>query len=490
MKINDIEILEIAYKYIKQMSQSKKFNLQARGITSYFPNEELTLEEKNMYLLNYDQFKNKQECIILKDFVYKNDFFTPREMYIISPEYYLYYTFNVFKYCYIKYGKGVIDFSKDNFQVFYAGYLELEKSAFDGNKVNYDYSYQKYLVVRDSFAGAKVLSIDLQDFFKNIKIKKLIKKMKNTNIEDESIIKTINNIEGFLGNFSSLPQLHYSIASSLLSQVYLESFTEEVNSLLIEKEYSEFKAVRYVDDMYFYMPLHIEDKRKNEFLEKISCILWEDDLNINTKKTKNYSKEEFESFIEQKNNYTYESIQEISAFSNYFNAKIQNKVEELLKNDGEKLGCFLYQLSELYDNKGIELKEYYDILREQIEVEGGSISKVFNHLMFSNNNYISQIGENNLYKVLSDSKFVLFNPSQFTILFIKMNDYIRSRGEFKDFSVNLENLVSGEIDLKRAIIISNMYLQKEEYKSLIYRLDELRGVNDNYIKFINKYIYK
>ena len=491
MRQRDLEILDLAYKYVKEVAQSKRYNLQSIAITSYFKKKELDSLEKEEYLLSYEKFLEKYKCIILKDFIYKNDYFTPREMYIISPQYYLYYTFNVFKYCYIRYGRGVIDFSRELFQVFYSGHLEIEDNAFDGNKVNYDYSYQKFLVKRNSYAGSRVLSIDLQDFFKNIKIKKIIGKL-DYGIDDKDIsfAETIANISNFLNQFSSLPQLHYSIASSLLSQVYLEKFTDEVSKLLLTNKYKGFEAIRYVDDMYFKMPLYTRYKKENEFLEKLSYILWKDDLNINSKKTKRYSKNEFIKFIEQKNNYPYESIQEASQPANYFSKKIQSKVEELVKDEGEKLINFFKKLSVLYDRQGIALKEYYDLLDKYIEVEGGSVSKIFNHLMFAKNNFISQIGLSNLYCILEAPTFVLFNPTQFTVLYIKMNDYIRSRGCNKDFLENLVELVSTELDLKRAIIISNMYIQKNTYWRFINQLNKLREINNNYVDFIDEYVSK
>lgn len=71
-----------------------------------------------------------------------------------------------------------------------------------------------------------------------------------------------------------------------------------------------------------------------------------------------------------------------------------------------------------------------------------------------------------------------------------MNDYIWSRGYNKDFLENLVELVSTELDLKKAIIISNMYIQKNTYWKFVNQLNKLREINNNYVNFIDEYISK
>ena len=480
-KIN-IEILELAFKYIINMAQSKKYNLQSIAILNYFKNHDLKKYKYEHYLLNYSKFSKEYKFCYTKDFIYKNDYFTPREMYVISPEYYLYYTFNVFKYCYIKFKGNEVDFSKKNFFVFYSGYLNFKDDKFDGDKINYKYSYERFIKKRNSFSTGRVFSIDLQDFFKNIKIKKMKEKLiKHINGNFSIAEETIGNIIGFLENFDSLPQLHYSIASSLLSQYYLEDFTAEVNVILDKFPGSE--AVRYVDDMYFLIPPYTRKKKENKLLEKLSYILWKDNLNINSKKTMKFSRGEFLKYIEKKHLHI-ESIQKDS--TSFYHHKIDEKVQELIENDGEKLFEFVMELNELWKKEGFSLSEYSEILKTFIEVEHGGITKVFNQLMYAK--AYKCVSVNVLRRILEDSSFIVFNPSQFTILFIIVNDYIRSKGESKDFLYKIEELVEEEIDLKKAIIISTMFLQKYKYSNFIEKLSYLTEVNKQYVKFIKKYI--
>lgn len=478
----DIEILELAFKYVIDVAQSKKYNLQSIAILKSFKEHDIKKYDYEDYLLNYSDFSEKYKFYYTKDFIYKNDYFTPREMYVISPEYYLYYTFNVFKYCYIKFKGNEVDFSKKNFFVFYSGYLNFQDDKFDSDKINYKYSYEKFIEKRNSFSTDRVFSIDLQDFFKNIKIKKMKEKLiKHVNGNFPIAEETIGNIIGFLENFDSLPQLHYSIASSLLSQYYLEDFTAEVNEIL--DKFPGAKAVRYVDDMYFLIPLYTRKKKENKLLEKLAYILWKDNLNINSKKTTKFSRGEFLKYVEKKHLHM-ESIQKDS--TSFYHYKIDEKVQELIENDGEKLFEFIMELNELWKKDGFSSSEYSEILKKFIEVEHGGITKVFNQLMYSG--AYKCIDVNILRKILENSSFIVFNPSQFTILFIIVNDYIRSKGESEDFLYRLEELVEEEMDLKKAIIISTMFLQKYKYSNFIEKLSYLTEVNKQYVEFIKKYI--
>lgn len=480
-KIN-IEILELAFKYVLNIAQSKKYNLQSIAILNYFKKQDLRKYEYEDYSLNYSDFSKKYKFYYTKDFIYKNDYFTPREMYVISPEYYLYYTFNVFKYCYIKFNGNVVDFSKENFFVFFSGYLNFQEGKFDGEKIDYTYSYEKFIKKRNSFTIGRVFSIDLQDFFKNIKIKRMEEKLtKYINRNNPVEVKMVRNITCFLKNFDSLPQLHYSIASSLLSQFYLEDFTTEVNELL--NKYPGAKAIRYVDDMYFVIPSYTRKKKENKILEKLSYILWKDNLNINSKKTMKFTRGEFAKFIEKKH-LQVESIQKST--NSFYHYKVDEKVRELTENDGEKLLEFIIKLDELWGKEGFSLSEYSDILKLFIEVEGGGISKVFNQLMYSG--AYKRIGVTALREILEHPYFIVFNPSQFTILYIIVNDYVRSKVVGEDFLYRLEELVEEEMDLKKAIIISTMFLQKHKYSNFVRKLDYLTEVNRQYVEFINKYI--
>ena len=57
-KIN-IEILELAFKYVLNIAQSKKYNLQSIAILNYFKKQDLRKYEYEDYFLNYSDFSKK-----------------------------------------------------------------------------------------------------------------------------------------------------------------------------------------------------------------------------------------------------------------------------------------------------------------------------------------------------------------------------------------------------------------------------------------------
>ena len=95
------KLLKLAFDYIYSISSKKRYNIQSMAILNYFNIKENQVQlNKDFYLGDYKLFKSEMESLKVKDFTYKNDYFTPREMYLIPPSYYLYYTFQVFKLCY------------------------------------------------------------------------------------------------------------------------------------------------------------------------------------------------------------------------------------------------------------------------------------------------------------------------------------------------------------------------------------------------------
>ncbi|WP_394206377.1 hypothetical protein [Lactococcus chungangensis] len=270
--MSEEEILIYSYDYLMSGARGRKYNLQFIAINNYF-NKKENYPKLEDYNLDYDDFIKKYESFCVRDFVYKKDYYSTREMYLISPSHYLYYTFNVFKYFYGNQER--LNFSKNNIKVFYSGLLSFSDSNIYINS-NYSNSYNKFQSEKLSFVGGRALVIDIQNFFKNISTKTLIEKLFEYNRSSECE-KSINNLDNFfkVNNFGSLPQLHYSISSSVLSQFYLISFTEEMNNILADED---CKAVRFVDDMVISLPKNKRKKKMNEVLNKLTYYLWKDRL--------------------------------------------------------------------------------------------------------------------------------------------------------------------------------------------------------------------
>lgn len=198
------------------------------------------------------------------------------------------------------------------------------------------------------FVGHRVLKIDIQDFFKNISIDVLIDKMKRFcqknlgNAEQKECNSIISNLNKFYikNNFNELPQLHYSVASSALSQFYLMDFSNELNDLFIKESLKndEFRAVRFVDDMYIKIPKGKKIKSVNNMVNVVTTLLWKENLNLNTNKLKIMLADEYK----KEYKVLEDSIVNEGYNKNRFftESKISNKIDELLKNNAQILQEF------------------------------------------------------------------------------------------------------------------------------------------------------
>lgn len=127
-------------------------------------------------------------------------------------------------------------------------------------------------------------------------------------------------------------------------------------------------------------------------------------------------------------------------------------------------------------------------MEKYIEVDGGNISKVFNELIYSHR--FQSININTLKRIISNNKYILFNPSQFTIFFILVNNYL-----FKKTGISYIDLLDSLIEhneripsfFKNNVIISNYFLQKAMSK---YSSEQqfLKKLNKTYLNFIDNYI--
>lgn len=253
--MNKQNILDHAFKYIMEVAEKYTYNLQCIAIKKFFSNPQNNPILKK-YEVSYEDFCKNFKSFCTRDLVYKKDYFTTREMYLISPSHYLYYTYNVFKYFYNN--QKFLEFSRSNIQVFYSGKLDFSDIDFEKNS-NFTSSYMEFQKEKEKFSNGRALIIDIQDFFKNISTKTLINKLEESSTNNCKSI--INNISDFfkINNFRTLPQFHYSIASSELSQFYLYDFTDQMNTILVTEN---CKALRFVDDMIISLPKY--KKRKNE----------------------------------------------------------------------------------------------------------------------------------------------------------------------------------------------------------------------------------
>ena len=464
------EVLDLAYHYVVNMAKAKRYTAQTIAINNVFKFESIFgMSDWEDYLLNYEEFSKKHVIENAKDFVYKKDSFSMREMYIISPEYYLYYTFQVFKLVNGYFNNK--DFSSINVKVFYSGKISLDKSKVIEHS-DFNSQYSDFLRIRKTYSDSRVLSIDIQNFFNSININSLIDKLKKFSNQSDYQI-SVNNLENFFlkNNFVTLPQFHHSIASSFLSQIYLMNFTQNLSEILL-KEGAE--AVRFVDDLYIKLPKGKFRKTINKMLNKITILLWEDNLNINSNKTKLLTASEFKKESDiiismyDDNSFTIEKI-------------ISVKVDELLANDGSRLLSFFECLNQTKKSYGLDMKDYLNFLNEYISIEGDHTSKVIKHLIFSNK--WKSLSNEALLTIVYKYEYILFCPNEFSLLYIFCRRHLKEKDKFF-----IELAKEPTFTVRESIASINYIIQKEQFKDIYILKEKLGRVNQKYIEYLEKYL--
>ena len=154
-------------------------------------------------------------------------------------------------------------------------------------------------------------------------------------VQSDIVKYVIENLSSLFADLSffNLPQLNFSIASSILSQLYLGDFSNKMESIL--SEYGCW-AVRFVDDMYIELPNTLTKKDVNAMLDKLSFHLWKEGLNFNTSKTEILGIDEYKKFSETVIE-DYDDIPNVKGYkkSKFVSQKIiADKVGELIESDG------------------------------------------------------------------------------------------------------------------------------------------------------------
>jgi len=471
------EILQYAFDYIMSVAREKVYNLQFIAIMNYFKIKDNFPRIEN-YGLNYEDFSKKYKKFCVRDFVYKKDYYSTREMYLIAPSYYLYYTFNVFKYFY--YNQEFLNFSQKNIKVFYSGELSFDNQNKISINSNFSNSYKNFQLEKRSFIGGKALVIDIQDFFKSISTDRLIEML---NIKNKNCFcrQSIDNLKLFFNNnnFESLPQLHYSIASSVLSQFYLIDFTCEMNRILIREK---CQAVRFVDDMVISLPTYKRLKKVNEVLNELSYFLWENHLNLNSSKTQILKNNDYKTNVD---------IIEDS-YSNEFkssytvNKIINDKVDWLLKNQAENLIKFIEELRKCFSSKSVDLKTYHKCIKKYISIDGEHATKVINHLNYSKK--WKNLEKKILIKLIEDNTYIFFNPMQFTTFFLLIFKHLRTLGCENQFILDkfLNDLKKkNQLTFREGVMTIQYFLQmKYNDKEL---LEKMKDINKKYVEFLDEF---
>ncbi|PSA95397.1 hypothetical protein C6370_10490 [Bacillus atrophaeus] len=470
-------IKELTFQYV--ISLKNNYNPQTLANTNYLLSEgrEKVLEILDMPL---DVFCSKYKPYKVRDFVYKNDYFTPRNMFLIHPLYYLYYTYLVFLIANESFRTEKIDFSNKNMKVYYSGYLDLgfSKKQITEN-ARYNESYKLFQKEQKIYRGKPALKIDIKDFFNSIKVKELIKTIKYL----LGNIKYVNDLEEILEycGFDYLPQFHYSIASSILSQFYLTNFDNKIRELLVREN---LQLIRYVDDMYIIFLDGIEErKRNNAILNEISYYLWEHSLVLNTSKTEMLSVSQYQVITESlSENYEDGNYKGFSSGS-----LIENKALEIV--EGGYLNLIVDTLCNIEEDYGIDLKKYKELMEKYIAINGGEVNKIWNNIIFSEK--WKKLDTKELIGLIKNWEYIFFNPNQFTVLYLMIYRHLEKSGLVNDNGLRIREVLNylfknETFTLRDTLVaISYLFQRNLKHKDLIQKI---KGVNQEYVDFIQSFI--
>ncbi|MCY7947452.1 reverse transcriptase domain-containing protein, partial [Bacillus atrophaeus] len=373
-----------------------------------------------------------------------------------------------------------IDFSNKNMQVYYSGYLDLgfSKKQITEN-ARYNESYKLFQKEQKIYRGKPALKIDIKDFFNSIKVKELIKTIKYL----LGNIKYVNNLEEILEycGFDYLPQFHYSIASSILSQFYLTNFDNKIRELLVREN---LQLIRYVDDMYIIFLDGIEDrKRNNAILNEISYYLWEHSLVLNTSKTEMLSVSQYQVITESlSENYEDGNYKGFSSGS-----LIENKALEIV--EGGYLNLIVDTLCNIEEDYGIDLKKYKELMEKYIAINGGEVNKIWNNIIFSEK--WKKLDTKELIGLIKNWEYIFFNPNQFTVLYLMIYRHLEKSGLVNDNGLRIREVLNylfknETFTLRDTLVaISYLFQRNLKHKDLIQKI---KGVNQEYVDFIQSFI--
>lgn len=480
-------VLNIAYYYVITVAKSKPYNIQMKAIINEFNNKSIDINSYIETFETFETFNNNNEAFICKDFVYKNNLATYRKFYIASPSLYLYYTFQVFE-LYFDITKNI--FNSSNIDIYYSGIV---KENFKEIKENCDFNnqYEKYKKKQSEYKNNYVLITDIENFFDSISIDALLRKCDSL-ISSYRGREAINNLKSLFIKFNivSLPQLHYSIASSLLSQIYLVDITKEVDQLL---QQNNWVGVRFVDDFCINLNKKFTYKDINKFLHEYSNLLYRENLNLNLSKTKRLTPKNFEKLIstnKEKTGYG-ENIKSIEEYLNFkkgkysVNDSIKKKANGLLKNDGNEFMNFIEEVKKIYKRYGLDIKRYNKKVDKYFSINHEDSSKVIKHFIFSQE--WKKISEFDLKTIIECKELVYFDPMNFTILYCLIHSYLdTSKNSYFDQFNNFYDAPLRNLMIFEQLTVQG-FVSKQEFYKIKKRFQE---IDKNAALFFEKYIFQ
>lgn len=297
--------------------------------------------------------------------------------------------------------------------VYYAGNYEHMRPKY---KQDYDAFFKELNSCIDEYQY--FIKTDLTNFFANINIDTLIDQI-DTVCNSEKVIFSQTQLQLFkelikyCGN-EKFPLIESSIASSYLSTVvYLNKVDARFHEYITEKVpmFSEFRMVRYVDDMYILISstqsIDFLQEAYNEIRNEYSSILKDFGLALNTKKcclkeTREINQELKKSLYDEHFNEQKHSIEDL------FSGSLQNFLDDLF-------------ITLLLDR--IDIEKYNALIEKHFSSEDIEFvpSEVLNYFVYENNTALQreEVIERICSLVKQSISFISLDPKRLTIMIMK-----------------------------------------------------------------------
>lgn len=491
--------IHLAIKYVQLISLDYRSSFQLRANHKFIEQNEETIKEE--LAKSVATFINDNDNPFkIHDYIFKNDQRTPRNIYLLHPLYYLYYTkltFAISEKLMESKDATTLDFSRtdDKMHIFYRGIFstDTDEESITTN-ANTSTSYNNYVHMKQQYIGKPALKLDIQNFYGTVSVDSLISKLRN----QLGNVHEVTALEIFLKHcsFYDLPQLHESIASSILSQVYLHDFDEKMTDYLKNKDIT---YIRFVDDMYFIFEQDkIDTTRKNEIINEVFELLWEDNLSINHHKTRFYNAQQYAK--EAKNPFKKEKAKGMDANNNrlnytvYSNTPTIKRAEEItntnkstVQTESNNFTKFIEAIQRLYDVNGLDQPGYRRLLRKYISIqdddnEGSHSREVFEYIIY--NDLWEKLPDDDLEKIVKRHDYLELSPFHLTTLYIKVNRYLKSKNAITYETENTYfwnlygKLNCGNLNFKRSVMAIAYQLLNED----TLNHDVIEGIKDKRYK--------
>lgn len=399
------------------------FSLKPGSLKSYlqwFPFTKLTENDKNYISSNdfYSKYIKTGSFVLFSPAMHQSENFIQksdgsfRDSSLISPVLYLFLQ-SLGKEIYDHY---ILEERPNDISVYYAGNYKHMRPKY---KQDYDDFFKELNASSEKYQY--FIKTDITSFFSNINVDKLVAQIdKVCNSDKVSFSQTqlylFKELLTYCGN-GRFPLIENSIASSFLATVvYLDKIDTALYDYISNhiKAFSDFRIVRYVDDMYILIasdnPIESLHEAYNDIRNEYSSILKEFGLALNTKKCCLKESKEINQELKK------------SLYDEYFNGQKHN-IEELFSGSLQK---FLSDLSIELLHDSIDIEKYNQLINKHFSSDDIEFtpSEVFNYFIYENGEELQSkpVVEEIVGLVKQSISFINLDPKRLTVMIMKTKD--------------------------------------------------------------------